>query len=275
MTVLTPTLTLITLVFSVLTLTPFAFADKLTLSEIIDQAGQQRMLSQRIAKAYILKGIPKQKEKGEDQLTSAITQFNKNFYNIKKHKSSKALPHELTLVKNQWLIFKDLIDQPNSPENELKVIKQSDFLLKAAHAYVKKLEMITGEELSEVVGTSGKQRMLSQRIARNYLAYHRGLAEEEWLDRVYDDLAEYENTLLYLKTTSVNTRAINTMLRKAHSNFRFINQGFDGILSFSPERLVHVAISSTEMMLYRMDTLTKQYAALETSSDYNSSIASR
>lgn len=250
-------------------------AQPLTLTEIIDQAGQQRMLSQRIAKAYLLKGITAQNEKGEDQLISAITHFNKNFYNIKSHKSSKALPHELKQVKNHWLLFKDLITQTNTPSNELKVIKQSDNLLNAAHTYVKKLEMITGEELSEVVGTSGKQRMLSQRIARYYLAYHRGLGEQEWLERVYDDLAEYENTLLYLKTTSVNTKAINTMLRKAHSNFRFTNQGFDGILSFTPERLVHVAISSTEMMLYRMDTLTKQYAALEKPKEYDSSIASR
>ena len=249
------------------------YSETLTLSEVIDKAGQQRMLSQRMAKAYLLQNVSESREKGQIKLADAIRQFKDNFTHIERHHSARNLRDELGLVQKHWLLFEEFLKKPYTPEHGAALLKQSDQLLSAAHHYVIKLQFITGEAISEVVGTSGRQRMLSQRIARNYLAYHLKLSGNEWLDRVYDDLAEYENTLLYLKTFKQNTHRINTMLRKAHSNFRFINQGFDGILSLSPDRLVHVAVSSTEMMLYRMDGITKRYAALET--HQNTSLASR
>ena len=59
----------------ILTATSLSAAEITSISSAINKAGRQRMLTQRMLKAYTMIGISVQKEEAEKQLSSAIALF--------------------------------------------------------------------------------------------------------------------------------------------------------------------------------------------------------
>jgi hypothetical protein len=103
--------------------------------------------------------------------------------------------------------------------------------------------------------------MLSQRIAKNYLAYYWDLNDKS-LENLYSDLAEYESMLEYLKSSNHNTEEIYQKILKTQGNLEFAAKGFHGNLTLEGKRLIFVVTGTTDIMLRNMDEITKLYAKL-------------
>lgn len=240
---------------------PQAEASINTMGEAINIAGRQRMLSQRIAQSYLLIGLQPDSKRAPKQLERSLNEFQRNLEDLKAFPPAQSLRPDIATVEQLWGPYKALSSSPVNKDNAILLIEQSNPILAAAHKYVTKLEKLSGTTKAEVINISGRQRMLSQRIAKNFLAQHWGVSNQATED-LYNDLAEYENVLGYLMDSDINTPAINTQLNKVKGYFNYASQGFDGVMDLSEKRLIYVVTGTTDYMLRGMDVTTKMYANL-------------
>ncbi|WP_299222123.1 type IV pili methyl-accepting chemotaxis transducer N-terminal domain-containing protein [uncultured Aquimarina sp.] len=152
----------------------------ITYGKAINISGKQRMLSQKMSKAYLLiaKGISDAAIKKE--LNSSKFIFEKQLQILTKNATSSSVKLSIKKVEQLWGVFKEVITSTPSPQNCLRIMKMNTSLLKACNDVVVSIEnnfsynnqffQNKNKELVNTINVSGKQRMLSQRLCLYYTA---------------------------------------------------------------------------------------------------------
>ena len=99
--------------------------------------------------------------------------------------------------------------------------------------------------------------MLSQRIAKLYLAISWQLPVADLQQNFNQAVGEFEVALDELKQASQNTPDIAKGLRQAEAQWRFSRAGFK--LSAESRYVPTVITTTTETLLWQMNELTSQY----------------
>ncbi len=149
-------------------------------NKAVNISGKQRMLSQKMSKAYLLisKGIDSPEIKKE--LTSGKFIFEKQLDILTNNAPNSAIKLSIKDVRKLWTKFKELITSTPSFTNSEEIMELNTKLLKACHELVLSIEMSSNysnqffkkknQDLVNTINVSGKQRMLSQRLCLYYTA---------------------------------------------------------------------------------------------------------
>jgi len=151
--------------------------DKNKLKEKINQAGKQRMLTQKISKLSLLIEKNIKKKKNIKKLKNAGSIFSKNLKELSSEKSQ--IKKQLDYINSLWKPFyaniQNIIKNKNIKKSTEYIIKNNERLLKESNNLVKLYEE-SDKQLNyldkaklHIVNLAGRQRMLLEKMGKEKL----------------------------------------------------------------------------------------------------------
>lgn len=160
----------------------------------VNVAGRQRMLSQRMVKAYLMLGQDIAPEDARRILRESIDQFESQLAALKAYQPTPGVEQALVALETAWSQCSALLAAPPSRAGAEHLYDANETLQRAAHAATLAYEHITDAPLDHLVNLAGRQRMLSQRMAKFYFYRTWG---------IYDTPADMELHLSHAHFTAV------------------------------------------------------------------------
>lgn len=235
------------------------------LNDAINKAGRQRMLSQRMSKAYLALVQKVEPEAAQKVLDRSISLFDRQLVELKAFAPDPSIRETYVKLEGTWNDFKGvLVGSVPSKEQAAKVVQMDGATLALAHQGTQQLEKLSGKAVGKLVNMSGRQRMLSQRMAKFYLAQALQIDPQGSLTEMGKASAEFVAALEILRNAPEATAKIKEELALADGQWIFFDQGLqrrDGARA-SPKLMSDVFVAS-ENMLIIMERVTGMYSNIK------------
>lgn len=239
-----------------------AYAQVADLNDAINKAGRQRMLSQRMAKAWLSIGLGIEAGRAQRILGDSMALFDRQFVELKAYAPNKAIRDTYAALEPVWSDYKTALvgQQPGRPA-AATLIELDGRVLKLAHQGTVQLEEHSGKTLGRLVNIAGRERMLSQRMAKFYLVQAWGVTLPQANKELDTARAEFVHALKTLRDAPEATPAIRQELDLAEQQWTFFDNALRRLGDGGPaaQRAADV-FSTSENILQVMDRVTGLYA---------------
>jgi Type IV pili methyl-accepting chemotaxis transducer N-term len=243
---------------------PFAIAssESSAQSQIVDRSGSLRMLSQRMNKAYCQLGMGILPNEAETILARSLTRFNGAMVALRDNGAS-----DQTIIRKieaDWIPFRDLVSTAPTKTNYPRLDSLSESVLGNAEVLTAQLATTLRIQSARYTNISGRQRMLSQRMAKSAFALMWGMDAKVFVKQHETAREQFVSALAELKRSPQKTPQIDRVLEMAETQFGFFDVALGNrsdLARLNPARAANVA-KSNERLLELFDELTMQFAGL-------------
>jgi len=227
--------------------------------KLVNIAGKQRMLSQRIAKDYLYMGKHIATDKARKQLDASLKEFRQNQKKLAEMINDPEIKNLLEFVNMSLSELEGIVKKPFSLDNAQLVLDLSESMLEGSQYVVDSLNNALHIKESKIVAISGKQRMLAQRIAKYYIAYQAGIKDKNTVDQMDAAVKEFSKDHKILMENKDNTATINQDLAKVDKLWKVVYKFY---LNIEKGGLPFIVFTTTDDITKKMDVITKLYVEL-------------
>ena len=227
--------------------------------QLIDMAGKQRMLSQRIAKDYLYAGKKIAAAKASRQLKNSLAELIESHKVLVKSINDPDIKNLLAFVEMSTEDFESTANEAFTLDNAQLVIDLSESMLEGSQYVVDSLKETVEIQESKIVGQSGKQRMLAQRIAKYYIAYQAGIKDKNTIEQMKSAVATFSESHAALMLNASNTPEINRKLNEIDRLWKIVYKFY---LNIEKGGLPLIVFNTTDNITKKMNQITGLYVEL-------------
>jgi len=231
---------------------------KLQGSELLNIAGKQRMLSQRIAKDYLYIGKNIAKSKANRELQESMEDFLVAHKQLTEAINNPEIKNLLEFVALSSGEFKETSAQRFSLDNAQLILDLSESMLEGSQYVFDSLKNSLKIKESDMIATATKQRMLSQRIAKYYISYQLGIKDKNSVEMMKETVKQFSDNLEVLIKNGSNTPEINQKLAEVKKLWKIVHKFY---INIEKGGLPLIVFNSTDNITKKMDEVTKLYLA--------------
>lgn len=247
-----------------LSLTVGSQAQVVNLNDAINKSGRQRMLSQRLVKAYLQIGMDVETAASKKILDQSMATFDRQLIELRVFASDASLRTTLSDIDKLWMNYKQLlVGKAPNPHDAKSLLLLSEDLLHMADQATSLLEKQAGSKGGKLVNLAGRQRMLSQRMAKYYQALQWEVAPANAHQMLEQARKEFVAAQATLNAASGTQTSIRDQLMLAQSQWVFFDAALHQAAESRNRRQSASNVATTsERILEVMDRVTDLYQQL-------------
>ncbi len=227
-------------------------------AQALNRAGQLRMLSQRLVKLQALRCAGVEVATAGALLDESVARVVDNLVLLDKEVPRDTFGDLLDAVLHGWRALEPMLRPGVDRGSLVRVDAGADDLLVAAEALTAALEAASPLATLAIVNRAGRQRMLSQRLAKQALlgTLFDGPAAQAAADEAVHSIQAFESTLHELEQSPLSTPLIRAELERASTAWRRMLAGLHTAHTDAGRRSI---AAESETLLAAFDRLTDLY----------------
>jgi hypothetical protein len=246
-----------------------AFAQVKDINDAINKAGRQRMLSQRMAKAWLATLAGTESTNVADigrVLTGSISVFERQLDELFKFAPSPVIRTTYEQMQQQWISYKlSLSLERPTAAAALPMLEMDGRVLQLAQQGTVQYEGVSGKAVGKLVNIAGRQRMLSQRMAKYFFAAKLSLQSDVAMKELANAKSEFMAAMPVLENAPEANYIIRDALTVVKGQWVFFDVALKRLegSNVGRQQLSDVFVTS-ETILSEMDKVTGLFAAIKT-----------
>jgi hypothetical protein len=244
------------------------YAQVKDINDAINKAGRQRMLSQRMTKSWLaeLAGTTSTNVANvHGVLLGSIGLFDQQLNELSQYASSVELRTTYQQMKQQWITYKASLtaDKPTTAAAP-PLLELDSKVLQLAHQGTVQYEAVSGKSVGKLVNIAGRQRMLSQRMAKFFYAASLSIQTDLAKKEIKAARTEFTVAMQSLLEAPESNSVIKDTLSLVQGQWVFFDAALQHLdeKRLSQRQLSDVFVTS-ETILSEMDKVTGLFATIK------------